>query len=314
MKKIASLIAGISLLATTLAPMSASAASATMSLTGATQTNGSFSTVVYENSDGPVSSVSLVMDFSTAVSGVAYDYSVGPFTTTDPSGGHLSQGSVSGQQAVARVTFTAPVGTTNASVNTSASYLKGASGTTIVRYTMSPASAAFTYNAPASTPTGGMGGGTSTGNTTTTTSGRSNAIAQNTTSTPAATDTATTATTDANKSDVKGDATATKDTKKSDNKNVVMAKDTAAKKHSVWPWIVLIIVAGIAAWYALRNRARAATAAENKEADAVVTPKADTSAKAKAEAAVAVASAKAAANKQRANANRKNTGKKPTRK
>jgi hypothetical protein len=245
--KIASLVAGISLLAASLLPSTVSAASAPMSLSGATQTNGTFSTVVYENSDGPVTSVLLAMSFSQAVSGVSYDYSVGPFTTTDPSGGHLAQGSVTGNQPVARVSFTlANPGAVDASVNAAGSYLKGVSGTSIVYYTISSNTASFTYSAPAQ---GGMGGGSSAGNTTTTTSGHATTVAQGTTTNTPTTETAAPATTDT-KAEVKSDTT-----KNDDTKSKEMVQNTAAKKHSVWPWIVLVIVAAAAVAYAMRNRA-----------------------------------------------------------
>jgi hypothetical protein len=275
--KIASLVAGISLLAATFVPGTVSAASATMSLSGATQTNGTFSTIVYENSDGPVTSVSLAMSFSTTVSNVAYDYSVGPFTTTDPSGGHLVQGSVTGSQPVARVSFAlANPGAVTASVNTASSYLKGVSGTSIVYYTMSPAGAAFTYNAPAQ---GGMGGGSNAGSTTsntvtttTTTPGRNTATAQNTNTT--ATTTTTPAADDKSKTDVKADTTkqANNDTKKETFEN------TSGKKHSVWPWILLVIVAVAAVAYALRNRVSGAAEKKAEEAK-VVKPATDKAAK-----------------------------------
>jgi hypothetical protein len=166
--KITSVATGILALAATLMPGVASAASAAMSLSGATQANGTFSTVVYENADGPVSSVKLALNFSTAVTNVNYDYSVGPFIATDPDGYHLSQGTQTGAQAIARVSFTLTnPGTVTASVNTASSFVKGtnAEKTAVVYYTVGAANANFTYTAPVSNPsTGGTG---STNNTST---------------------------------------------------------------------------------------------------------------------------------------------------
>jgi hypothetical protein len=156
-----------------------------------------------------------------------------------------------------------------------------------------------TYNltAPAQ---GGMGGGSSTtGTTTTTTSGHSTAVAQNTDNSAAATATTTPAATDKPTStDVKGDSTkANNDSKKE------MVQNTAAKKHNVWPWIILVIVAAAAVAYAMRNRTTKPVA--GKEADAKVVKPAETTKK---EAGVATATADV--NKAVPNKNKHNTAKK----
>jgi hypothetical protein len=263
--KIASVITGVSLLAATLMPGVASAASAAMSLTGATQTNGSFSTVVYENADGPVSSVNLALNFSTAVSNVNYDYSVGPFTATDPSGYHLSQGAQTTAEPVARVTFTlASPGTVTASINTASSVVKGtnADKTAVVNYTVGAASAGFTYTAPAaSNPVTTTPGSTTT---TTPTAGSSKAA---TTSTSSSSTTATSGsksstTTPATTSDTATAATST--TKKQAAKKTT-GKPKQIKSHHTGlvtsSLAALVVVLAGVYWLVIRKRIEVAPVA-----------------------------------------------------
>lgn len=273
--KIVSFVAGFSILAATLAPVKVSAASAAMSLSGATQTNGNFSTLVYENADGPVSSVKLALSFNAAVSNVNYDYSVGPFTTVDPDGYHLAQGAESGSRLVAKVSFTlANPGTVTAAVDPSGTSIKGTSADkkSLVVYSVGSASANFTYNAPA---VGGQGGGStggSQGNNGGTSGSSSNGGQMATTGSTGATTPAvsTSATPEANSTagDNKAETKAetTKDESKAgseaakDGENKSADAANTSNKRNWWPMIIILLVAAAAAVYAYRNRGVAAPA------------------------------------------------------
>lgn len=152
-RKISAVIATVGILAGSLAPLSASALStATMSLTGSSNKTGSFAVTVYENTGADtVTGGSVVLDFSGPVTGVSYDYSVGPFTCLTPSGAHNVCGTVTGTQPIAKVLFTiTKPATVTASVD-AASYLKNVTGTTVSSFVISRGSASFTYSAPATT-------------------------------------------------------------------------------------------------------------------------------------------------------------------
>ncbi|HSX15289.1 MAG TPA: hypothetical protein VLF40_00695 [Candidatus Saccharimonadales bacterium] len=149
--KFASLVSGATLLAATLAPVSASALStATISMDGVHSSNGQFSVVVYEDTGADtVTGASLALTFDQPVSNVSYDYSVGPFSAVTPSGAHNAYGTVTGRNALARVSFSiASPGTVIADVSGS-SYLKHAGDTTIESFVLNLGEAYFTYDAPA---------------------------------------------------------------------------------------------------------------------------------------------------------------------
>lgn len=162
-KKVTTLISGAVIAIAMLAPISVHALStATMSLAGSSNTNGTFAVTVYENTGSDtVTSANVSLDFSAPVSNVSYDYSVGPFVATTPSGAHNAYGTVTGQQPVALVRFTVSSPMTVTATVGAASYLKHADTTTgsIESFNISRGSADFTYSAPAQ---GGMGGGSST--------------------------------------------------------------------------------------------------------------------------------------------------------
>jgi hypothetical protein len=140
-----------SLLLAGLAPLSASALStASITMDADTSTNGHFSVVVYEDTGADtVTGANVVLTFNQAVSDVSYDYSVGPFTAVTPSGAHNAYGTVTGRNALARVSFTGPVGTTIADVATDSSYLKHVEGTTIQNFAFNAGEAYYTYTVPA---------------------------------------------------------------------------------------------------------------------------------------------------------------------
>jgi hypothetical protein len=244
-----------------------------MALSGTTQSNGSFSTVVYENADGPVSSVKLALDFSAAVSNVNYDYSAGPFTSVDPDGYHLSQGAQTGTQPVARVSFTlANPGTVTASVDAGASTIKGtnADKTAVVYYAVGAANADFTYSTPAST--GGQGAGS--------TSGSSSSSANKSTTTANGSKVATNNGTTSGSSAVAGDETkaadtpASKDSKKSDRSKKTDAANTADKKsNKAWLWIVLVAIVLAAAYLVTRKVMQNRTAATDAQTEEVKSDK-----------------------------------------
>ena len=149
--KFASALAGVSLLTASLLPMSASALStATITMDGAYSSNGQFSVVVYEDTGADtVTGANVVLNFSQPVSNVSYDYSVGPFTAVTPSGAHNAYGTVTGRNALARVSFTmATPGTVIADVSES-SYLKHAGEATVENFVLNLGEAYFTYTAPA---------------------------------------------------------------------------------------------------------------------------------------------------------------------
>jgi hypothetical protein len=260
--KILSFVAGVSLLATTLMPMKVSAASVSLSLSGTTNTDGSFTATVYEDSGSArVTTAKIDLGFSGSVSNVSYDYSVGPFTNPTPSGARATQGYVTGSQPVARVTFkvTAP-GTVTTTAGSS--YLKGTNdaGTEVITHSVSGGAATFTYNAPAPAPTDNGGTAPTTKNTTTNNTNNK---------------TATTATTDG---EVAGDETTAAetakteddknkdDTKKSDDKKDD-SKDTSSSAW-FWPVALVAVIAGYVAARTMRSRAAAKAAADTEAAAA----------------------------------------------
>jgi cbb3-type cytochrome oxidase subunit 3 len=292
--KILGLAAGISLVAATFLPVQAHALStASMTLSGASQSNGSFSVVVYENTGSDtVTGAKVDLTFSQAVSGVSYDYGVGPFTAATPSGAHNAYGTVTGQNPVARVTFAlASPGTVTATVADS-SYLKRAKddGTGVESFAIDRGSANFTYTAPAPA-TGGMGGGSSTG----TTNNSTKAATNNTTvsnSAVAADETQNTQNdtpkADTSKSSKKPEA-------KKDN-----TKKTADKKSGSKAWLLWAIIFAIIAGLYLAGRR-----GEKAEADAAEAKADDDAAEVVAPAAVVAATTKAASNKSNKNAKNK---------
>jgi hypothetical protein len=291
--KITSVVAGLTVLAATLAPVQASALSqATMTLSGASQSNGTFAVTVYENTGSDtVTGAKVEMSFSQAVSNIAYDYSVGPFTAVTPSGAHNAYGTVTGTNPVARVSFTlANPGTVTASVNAN-SYLKHAGDTSVENFAITRGSADFTYTAPV---TGGQGGGsnggTSTGSTGSTSSNSSSntsasngtKVATNNTSANSASDNSSA---DSNKGETKdASTTAAKDDKKSDNSKKDDAAKTADKKSGkAWLWFLIAAIVAAVAYLATRKNlqarveaAKAAEDAKNVEAAEVVAPAAAT--------------------------------------
>jgi hypothetical protein len=153
-KKLVSFVAGLAVLVASIAPASVSAlGAASMTLSGATSSNGSFAVTVYEDTGSDtVTGANVELSFSQAVTGVSYDYSVGPFTAATPSGGHNAFGTVTGQNPVALVRFTlASPGSVTATVS-GGSYLKHVDGTTVENFSISRGNAAFAYDAPAAAP------------------------------------------------------------------------------------------------------------------------------------------------------------------
>jgi hypothetical protein len=264
--KILSFVAGVSLLATTLMPMKVSAASVSLSLSGATNTDGSFTATVYEDSGSArVTTAKIDLGFSGSVSNVSYDYSVGPFTNPTPSGARATQGYVTGSQPVARVTFkVANPGTVTTTAG--GSYLKGTNdaGTEVITHSVSGGAATFTYNAPA--PSNGDSTPAPTGTAPTT---------KNTTTNNTSNKTATTATTDG---EVAGDETTaaetakTEDDKKKDNtkKSDDKKDDSKDTSSSAWFWPVALVavIAGYVAARTMRSRAAAKAAADTEAAAA----------------------------------------------
>lgn len=230
-----------SLLLAGLAPLSASALStASITMDAATSTDGHFSVVVYEDTGADtVTGANLVLAFNQAVTDVSYDYSVGPFTAVTPSGAHNAYGTVTGRNALARVSFTGPVGTTIADVSTDSSYLKHVDGTTIQNFVFTAGEAYYTYTppapvqravAPAAAPVAAP-------------------------TTPAVTDTPASISSDSTKQDVKGTQTTTKPAKTS---HVGLVSSTVA----------LIVLAAAAAYWLLIHRRTATEGAKAYKLDA----------------------------------------------
>jgi hypothetical protein len=259
--KILSFVAGVSLLATTLMPMKVSAASVSLSLSGTTNTDGSFTATVYEDSGSArVTTAKIDLGFSGSVSNVSYDYSVGPFTNPTPSGARATQGYVTGSQPVARVTFkvTAP-GTVTTTAGSS--YLKGTNdaGTEVITHSVSGGAATFTYNAPAPAPADNGGTAPTTKNTTTNNTNKTATTA--TTDGEVAGDETTAAETAKTEDDKKKD-----DTKKSDDKKDD-SKDTSSSAW-FWPVALVAVIAGYVAARTMRSRAAAKAAADTEAAAA----------------------------------------------
>jgi hypothetical protein len=243
-----------------------------MSLSGFSQSNGNFAVTVYENTgEGRATSVSLALAFSPAVGNVSYDYSVGPFTTADPSGGHLAQGSVTGSQPVARVSFTiANPGSVTATVAGS-SYLKGttADGKSIVNYDIAGNSAVFTYTAPANNPAPTPNQPTTTAPTSnnTTSTNRAATTATANSSTTAATTAPSQTETPVN--EVKGEETTVADSNGKDDAKTDES-EKASGKASIWAGIMVALAAGAAfiagRRYVTHRAAMAKAASQAKEA------------------------------------------------
>lgn len=246
--KLASFVSGISLLAASLVPMSVSALSqATMTLSGSSNTTGSFAVTVYENTGSDtVTGANVTLDFSGSVSNVSYDYSVGPFTATTPSGAHNAYGTVTGTQPVATVRFniTSP-STVTATVST-ASYLKHVDGTTIENFTISRGSANFTYNAPAAATPTPAPATPAVGTTKTTTPTPKTASATAVPQVAGAEDTK------------PADVATTSDTAAKDSSNKAAATVAADKSSNTSAWVTgsaaVILVAATAAYFWLTRR------------------------------------------------------------
>lgn len=153
-KKLITGVVTSGIIATSLITASASALStATISLAGSSNNNGNFVTTVYENTGSDtVTGANVVLDFSSSVTGVSYDYTAGAFSGTTPDGAHAAYGTTTGTQIVAVVHFTLnQPGTVTASINASSSFLKNVDLNTgaITNFPLSVGSANFTYTAPA---------------------------------------------------------------------------------------------------------------------------------------------------------------------
>jgi hypothetical protein len=267
--RIVSLATGLSVLAMSLLPIKASALStATMSLSGASNNNGAFAVTVYENTNSDtVTTVYLQLSFSQAVSSVNYDYSVGPFATATPSGAHVALGTVTGQNPVARVSFTlASPGSTTAAV-ASSSFLKHANDdSTVENFAITRGSASFTYAAPAPPANnGGMGGGTpasSGSNTPTSTPSSAPAAASNKTGSNAnapATKAVAGEQTQVVVTTATAATTAKQDSTKQLNSEKADSKINKSSKAWLWLLIALAVTAGFVA-----ARLRQANAAKAK--------------------------------------------------
>jgi hypothetical protein len=252
-KKFATIASGISILAASFAPLSASALSnAAMTLSGDSNTNGNFAVTVYEDTGADtVTGANVVLNFSSAVSNVSYDYSVGPFVATTPSGAHNAYGTVTGSQPVAVVRFTvASPATVTASVS-SASYLKHVDGTTIANFVINGGSADFTYTAPAATSQPAPAAGSTSSKTGST-------PATSTATTPAATSSTstTTPTQTGDKPAVLGVSNAKATVKQSSHTG------------AIWTGVAVLVAAAgaIYYWTRLRQPATAAAATSKKSA------------------------------------------------
>ncbi len=284
----AGLIVGTALAIVPVASTSA-AGSVTMSLSPAsgTYTNGdAFSVGIYENSgsnDVDSASASLTYDASklqaTGITG-------GVFTTcaTSPSasGGVISTGDCTvlggkkqGSQLLATVSFKT-VATGTAAVN----FTSGKAVNSGTDLAVSTSNGSYTINAPAS---GGMGGGGSTGGgsgsgtgtgsgSTGSTSGSSAPKTTTATSAPTTVATNNTTTPDttsnaapAGNGSVKSDSTA----KPAASASKPAAKPAVvAKKRSIVPWIILLVVAGAVIAYAMTGSKADEAKTENAKADA----------------------------------------------
>jgi len=254
-KTLSFIASSFAVLAVALAPLQASALStASMTLAGASQTNGSFSVVVYEDTGSDtVTGANVDLSFSSAVSGVSYDYGVGPFTAVTPSGAHNAYGTVTGSNPVARVSFTlANPGSVTASVSGS-SYLKHAGDTSVESFAINRGGASFTYTAPV---TGGQGGGSDSGSSSSASSSSNSAASSN--STKAATSSTTSNNTSAATGETKDASTtaASDDSKKAASTKKTDATNTANKKSGskAWLWAILVIVLAAAAALAVRKK------------------------------------------------------------
>lgn len=233
-KKLVSFVAGLAVLVASIAPASVSAlGTASMTLSGATSSNGTFAVTVYENTGSDtVTGANVELSFSQAVTGVSYDYSVGPFTAATPSGGHNAYGTVTGQNPVALVRFTlANPGSVTATVS-GGSYLKHAEGTTVESFSINRGNATFTYDAPVAAPA----------------PTRKKVVA----TTPVKTETEAPAPAPVTENkEVKGDATKKKDDKKDEKKDE--SKKTGGNAAAR---ILLLVLVGAAAFLGGRYAAR----------------------------------------------------------
>jgi hypothetical protein len=244
-----------------------------MTLSGGSNTNGNFAVTVYENTGADtVTGANVVLAFSSAVSNVSYDYTVGPFVATTPSGAHNAYGTVTGTQPVATVHFTINSPMTVTATVDAASYLKHVDGTTISNFVITRGSADFAYTAPV-TPPSNPGSGSSTG-TSTPKSGSTSGTQTNTGST--STSTSSTGSTKT------GTSTSTGTTSNTGSKSTKQTKQTTSQRHHftgrhvAWvstSLIALLAVAFGAYWVVLRKRPELATGKAYKLYAAVVPSK-----------------------------------------
>ena len=260
-RKLTLLVIGANILVGSLLSVSVSALSATVSLSGASNNTGSFAVTIYEDTGtNPVTGANVVLDFSTSVSNVTYDYSVGPFTATTPSGMHDAYGTVTGMQPVAIAHFTLPHPATVTAAVDQASYLKyyDSSSASVQSYVLTRGSADFIYTAPAVKPAPQP----SSPNTT---------VQTHSTTAPATTN-------DDSSSSAEVKGTSTGDNPSSDDKKASntpqQAVTTASRSTSNrTTWIVsllIILVAAVAAfWYSRSSGNKSTTAAaDNSKTDA----------------------------------------------
>lgn len=258
--KIASIVSGVSLLIASLAPISASALSVgSMTMDGAFSDNGHFSVIVYEDTGADtVTGAAVNLTFNQPVTGVSYDYSVGPFTAVDYSGAHNALGSVSGRNALARVSFTlANPGTVVADVAASGSYLWHVEGASVQDIAFEKGEAYFTYNAPAPQEATPKAASSTASNTAAPSSSNSTPTAP--TDTPAALAT-------------------TSDSTKKHSDTTKEVKDSHVGLVTTLTALLVVVAAAIY-WLFIRKRAEVAPVKAYKLAEAATTTKAKTTKK-----------------------------------
>lgn len=280
-KKLTYLITGAALLAAMFvapAQQASALATAKVTMSGATQTNGNFSFTVYvDTGSDAVTTAYMDVGFSSDVNGVSYDYSVGPFTETLPNGAHSVKGEVSGLNKIALVRFTmSNPGTTTASISAN-TYLKHANrdsngyAVSTETFAITRGSAVFTYNAPAQ-PQNNTGGNTSSASTTTpsstsagrstSTSGGTGSSASNSSNSAVAGD-STTVAAEENLNSAKDDSNKKSDPKKTGNTE----KPKSSKK-----WLWLVILAGAFAVYGAALYFMRGNKSKKSKAEKIVTP------------------------------------------
>jgi hypothetical protein len=322
--KIIGLLAGLTVATSSLFSGAASAATGNLFLTPSTGSynNGTtFTVTVHENADN-VNVVTAKMTYEAsklscegvggssafpqniAASCSGGNITISRYTASDANGNPTT---VSGDQVVGTVTFKALVGSGTTAVNFAAGSQIASNGSNV--WNGGTTGGTYTLTTPAPV-TGGQGGGSSepvaSGSATPNNSTASNTTANNNVATANGTTPATTSDDTTATGDVKSDATKKDAAKKADT-----TKNTAAKKsgHTVWPWVILILIGAAAIAYGVRNNRKAIQG----NSEAVVSgakPKADKAAKVVAVAAPVAAAKKAAAPaKKPANKNNKNAKK-----